>query len=98
MSPVDKFKCKRCGRVYLAVELKRTKCSENFVGSYLLDFCEDCFGRLEYVDEEWNKAASADERPVYYWVSTGCGKYVKKYKPALASLVAKRTGFILTTV
>ena len=56
--------------------------------------------RIErYYDPEWEKAEKADERPVYWWVSDCFGKrYVKKYKPSLADLVAKRTGWKMVKI
>lgn len=41
-SPVDKYRCENCGRVFLAANLVRTKCSENEVGAYLTDVCPKC--------------------------------------------------------
>lgn len=51
----------------------------------------------EFVDEEYEKAISADEKEVYFIVThkTSDGKighYIKKYKPSVAELFSKRTG------
>lgn len=56
-------------------------------------------------DYEWDMAETADETYEYYWVETGVhsnplwngrdpgGKFVKCYKPSVAKLVAKRSGY-----
>lgn len=62
-------------------------------------------------DPEWDKAEKADEESEYYWLDTCVyrykdflipnnkgGKFVKRYKPSIAKLVAERTGFKLTPV
>lgn len=68
--------------------------------------------RIESFDDpEWDKAEKADEESEYYWLDTRVyrykdflipnnkgGKFVKRYKPSIAKLVAERTGFKLTLV
>ena len=62
-------------------------------------------------DPEWDKAEKADEESEYYWLDTRVyrykdflipnnkgGKFVKRYKPSIAKLVAERTGYKLTPV
>lgn len=45
-----------------------------------------------FEDKEWEAAENSNEERKYYFVETQSGgKYVKCYKPALASLVSKRT-------
>lgn len=50
-----------------------------------------------FVDEEYERAKSADEKEVYFMVthktSDGrTGHYIKTHKPSVAELFAKRTG------
>lgn len=51
---------------------------------------------VSWNDPEWDKAAT-DGDEMYWWVYTDKRrkniKYVKRYTPALAKLVAKRTGW-----
>ena len=62
-------------------------------------------------DPEWDKAEKVDEESEYYWLDTRVyrykdflipnnkgGKFVKRYKPSIAKLVAERTGYKLTPV
>lgn len=49
---MDIYICKKCGRRMLTCDLVRSKCSENFCGSYLLNFCPDCFGPIEKEPKE----------------------------------------------
>lgn len=64
------------------------------------EFCDDS------QDTEWELAEKQDETPKYYWVETGVhsnpmwdgnadhgGRFVKCYKPSVARLVAKRSGY-----
>ena len=44
---MDIYVCKKCGRRLLTCDLVRSKCSEDFCGSYLLNFCPDCFETIE---------------------------------------------------
>lgn len=49
-------------------------------------------------DIEWDKA-STDGKEIYWWVYKGKGeKIIKKYTPALAALVSKRTGWIIKPI
>ena len=49
---MDIYICKKCGRRMLTCDLVRSKCSEDFCGSYLLNFCPDCFGQIEKEPKE----------------------------------------------
>jgi hypothetical protein len=49
--------------------------------------------KMKFYDPEWEEASHKDEKKVYYWVNTGKGIYIKLYKPSIAKLVEKRTGF-----
>lgn len=54
-------------------------------------------------DPEWAEAEQADERAQYYWcedLSPGrrYGKFVRRFKPSVASLVITRTGWKLTPI
>lgn len=44
---MKKFKCKRCGEVYLECDLVRTNCSENLVGRYMVTQCPKCLRKLQ---------------------------------------------------
>lgn len=50
------IQCPYCSEKYiLEIDLKRTRCSEDFVGSYISEICPKCFHRLpieEYIDED----------------------------------------------
>lgn len=49
-------------------------------------------------DIEWDKA-STDGKETYWWIEKGKGKrIIKKYTPALAALVSKRTGWIIKPI
>jgi hypothetical protein len=48
---------------------------------------------MKFYDPEWEEASNKDEKKVYYWVDTENGTYIKLYKPSIAKLVEKRTGF-----
>jgi len=50
-------------------------------------------------DPEWTEAESADEKPQYYlmYMYNG-GKCIKKYKPSLADLCARRTGLKIVPI
>ena len=52
-----------------------------------------------YDDPEWMEAESADERPQYYlmYMYNG-GKCIKKYKPSLADLCARRSGLKIVPI
>lgn len=43
------YQCPKCGAMYLECDLLRTKCSENYVGTYIEENCPKCFRRLEIV-------------------------------------------------
>lgn len=64
-----------------------------------------------FIDQEWDEAECAEEESEYYWLDTRVyrykdflipnnkgGKFVKRYKPSIAKLVAERTGYKLTPV
>lgn len=52
-----------------------------------------------YDDPEWVEAENADEKPQYYWqYMYGGGKCIKKYKPSVAELYAKRTGLKIVLI
>lgn len=44
---MKKYKCTKCGTVYMECDLHRTKCSENWCGPYLIQFCPKCIRRNE---------------------------------------------------
>ena len=51
---LDRYKCDSCGKVFYECQLVRTKCSENYVGSYIQRVCPKCitkrpprYGRLK---------------------------------------------------
>lgn len=47
-----RYKCNQCDHVFWGVDLIRTKCSENMVGTYVTDYCPRCLrrGRLGFVE------------------------------------------------
>jgi len=54
---------------------------------------------MDFYDEEYEKAISADEKEEYYYITHKTndykvGHYIKRYKPSVAKLFAKRTGDI----
>ena len=58
-------------------------------------------------DPEWEKAKDANEQPKYYWCYTdifkgiikhNSARFVHLYKPSMAKLIQKRTGWILEEV
>lgn len=36
------YECPECKRKYLPCDLVKTKCSENYVGSYMIGYCPEC--------------------------------------------------------
>lgn len=46
---MKKYKCFNCGTVFYEIELKRTKCSENFVGTYLEEYCPKCLNKRKKI-------------------------------------------------
>lgn len=46
------WECKKCKRKMLDCDLKRTKCSENSCGSYMLSFCPYCMDKGHYGEVE----------------------------------------------
>lgn len=64
--------------------------------------------RLEEIyDPEWAEAESANEEPRYYWCYTDVWKgkpkeqsarFIHLYKPSVAKLFAKRTGWVMEEV
>jgi len=48
-----------------------------------------------FSDPEWEDAEKSEEKPQYYRQITKTGIVVRRYKPSIAELVMKRTGFIL---
>lgn len=39
---MKKYKCFNCGTEFSEIDLVRTKCSENFVGTYREQWCPKC--------------------------------------------------------
>lgn len=52
---------------------------------------------MKWLDTEWNEAERANETPKYYKCSYetfgGTHVFIKLYKPSLAKLMEKRTGW-----
>lgn len=45
------YECPECKRKYLPCDLVRTKCSENFCGAYMINFCPVCLEKkIKYVE------------------------------------------------
>ena len=44
------YVCPRCRTKYLDIDLIRTQCSENYVGSYMLGNCPRCLNNLKLVE------------------------------------------------
>lgn len=49
---MDKYKCKKCGRVFLPCDLLRTKCSEIGVEIYYVEGCPVCMNKIPPVYSE----------------------------------------------
>lgn len=49
---MDKYKCKKCGRVFLPCDLLRTKCSEIGVEIYYVEGCPVCMNEIPPVYSE----------------------------------------------
>lgn len=51
------------------------------------------------IDPEWVEAEQSNETAQYYWVETGTRtktwwvRFIKHYKPSVAKLIEKRTGY-----
>lgn len=63
------FKCFKCGNTFCEVDLLITKCSENFVGTYLQTSCPRCMGKRPPIYSELKeisdgKEIDENERPV----------------------------------
>ena len=54
--------------------------------------------REPFYDPEWEEAENANERKLYYRIADQGGYKIKQYKPSLAKLVSKRTGFNLVPI
>lgn len=46
---MKKYKCFNCGTVFSEVDLKRTMCSENFVGTYGETYCPKCINKRKHI-------------------------------------------------
>jgi hypothetical protein len=54
---------------------------------------------MDYIDNEWDAAENTDEKPIYYYLIPKFGyKFIKQYKPSVAELVKKRTGYVILPV
>lgn len=50
---------------------------------------------MSFYDPEWEDAENANEKMIYYQQQTKTGVVIRRYKPSLAKLVMKRTGWML---
>lgn len=46
---MKKYKCFNCGTVFYEIDLNRTKCSENFVGTYQEYWCPKCIKKRKHI-------------------------------------------------
>lgn len=42
---MKKYKCFNCGTEFSEIDLMKTKCSENFVGTYQEKWCPNCINK-----------------------------------------------------
>jgi len=55
--------------------------------------------RVPLQDQEWEEAERSNQKPQYYWCSMfNGGKCVRCYKPQVAEVVKKRTGWKMTQI
>lgn len=55
--------------------------------------------RQRFVDTEWETAEKSDEKHVYYRCKMfNGGTCIRRYKPSIAKIVAKRTGLSLVPI